>query len=195
MEGIEMDDPEFTIEETNDDFCNSVLRRLGDSPNEKHQHLCTVLGAMSQELKDQNLPSTPIAYFGAACSSLDRLASEPDMPSHVVDALHTIFSLLITRIPTAILKKKKEFLSELVLRVLRAPSVLESSVIAGIKCLSHLLINRDSVNWSDVSQSFSVLLGFVTDSRPKVLRKFYNLKLIVLIIATLGVRIYYLNCV
>ncbi|KAF2304163.1 hypothetical protein GH714_028179 [Hevea brasiliensis] len=38
---------------------------------------------MSQELKEQNLQSTPIAYFGAACSSLDRLSLDPDPPSYV----------------------------------------------------------------------------------------------------------------
>ncbi|KAI4335172.1 hypothetical protein L6164_013842 [Bauhinia variegata] len=171
MEGIKSDEPAFLIDEINEDFCNSILSRFGNSTNEVHQHLCAVIGAMSQELKDQNLPTTPLAYFGAACSSLDSLLSEPDRPNHVVDTLLTIISLAIVRVPVLILNKKREFLSELVLRVLRSPSAAESSVISGLKCISHLLINRDTVNWSDVSQLFGLLLGFVTDNRPKVRRQ------------------------
>ncbi|MED6139816.1 hypothetical protein PIB30_087539 [Stylosanthes scabra] len=62
---------------------------------ESHLHLCAVLGAVSQELKDQNLPCSPVAYFGATCSSLDRISLESNSPSHVIGALLTVISLLI----------------------------------------------------------------------------------------------------
>ncbi|KAF7836830.1 RRP12-like protein [Senna tora] len=168
MEGVETEEPNFSMD---GDFCNSILSRFGNSSNEYHQHLCAVIGAMSQELKEQNLPSTPVAYFGAACSSLDRLSSEPAPPHHIVDALLTILSLVIANVPIAILKKKWEFLARLLMQVLRSPSMADTSVIAGLKCVSHLLIYRDNLSWSDVSQLFSLLLGFVTDSRPKVRRQ------------------------
>ncbi|KAJ1418786.1 hypothetical protein SESBI_15725 [Sesbania bispinosa] len=175
MEGIEMEEPAFILDkEANDDFCNSILSRFGNSTAENHQHLCAVIGAMSQELKDHNLPSSPVAYFGATCSSLDRIASEPNSPNHLIDTLLTILSLLIARVPVAVLKKKREFLSELVERVLRSQSASESAVVCGLKCLSHLLINRDSVNWSDVSLLFNVLLDFITDSRPKVRKQSHS---------------------
>lgn len=163
-----MEEPAFSIDESNDDFCNSILSRFANSTDENHQHLCAIIGTMSQELKDHNLPSSPVAYFSAACSSLDRITSEPNPPKHVVDALVTILSLVIARVPVAVLKKQREFLSGLLLRLLRSPSDSERAVISGLKCLSHLLINRDSVNWSDVSPLFNVLLAFITDSRPKV---------------------------
>lgn len=168
MEGIEMEEAAFTIDESNDDICNSILSRFGNSTAENHQHLCAVIGAMSQELKDHNMPSSPVAYFGAACSSLDRIASEPNPPNHLIDALLTILSIVVVRLPVAVVKKKSEFFSELVRRVIGSRSASESAVVHGLKCLSHSLINRDSDNWSDVSHSFNVLLGFLTDSRPKV---------------------------
>ncbi|XP_028786933.1 RRP12-like protein [Neltuma alba] len=171
MEGIELEEPYFSLDEDNGDFCSSILSRFGNSTDESHQHLCAVIGAMSQELKEQNLPTTHVAYFGGACSSLDRLSSEPDAPNHIVDALLTILSIVISRVPVAILKKKRDFLSRLLVQVLRSPSMAETSIIAGLKCVSHLLIYRDSLMWSDVSQLFSVLLGFVIDSRPKVRRQ------------------------
>ncbi|XP_062143407.1 uncharacterized protein LOC133851110 isoform X1 [Alnus glutinosa] len=156
---------------TSDELCNSILSRFGNSTNEDHQHLCTVIGAMSQEFKDQNLPSTPVAYFGAACSSLDRLASEPQQPVHVVQSLLSILHIVLPRIPLAILHKKAEFLSDLLLRVLRSPLLLVDATTFGLKCVSHLLIIRDAPDWSEVSCLYDVLLGFLTDSRPKVRRQ------------------------
>ncbi|XP_054821263.1 uncharacterized protein LOC129320102 isoform X2 [Prosopis cineraria] len=174
MEGIEPEGPYFSVDEDNGDFCSSILSRFGNSTDESHQHLCAVIGAMSQEFKEQSLPSTHVAYFGAACSSLDRLSSEPDAPNHIVDALLTILSIVITHVPVAMLKKKTDFLSHLLVQVLRSPSMAETSVVAGLKCVSHLLIHRDSIMWSDVSQLFSVLLGFVIDSRLKVRRQSHS---------------------
>ncbi|KAL5068261.1 hypothetical protein RYX36_019148 [Vicia faba] len=168
MEGIEMEESPSNINETNADLCNFILSRYGKSTSEIHQHLCAVIGAMSQELKDHNLPSSPVAYFGATCSSLDRIASEPNPANHLVDALLTILSLVIVRLHPAVLEKKREFLSELVVKVAQSPSSSETAVIHGLKCLSHLLINRHSVHWADVSPLFNVLLGFITDSRFKV---------------------------
>jgi ribosomal RNA-processing protein 12 len=156
---------------TSDELCNSILSRFGNSTNEDHQHLCTVIGAMSQEFKDQNLPSTPVAYFGAACSSLDRLASEPQQPVHVVQSLLSILHIVLPRIPLAILHKKAEFLSDLLLRVLQSPLLLVDATTFGLKCVSHLLIIRDAPDWSEVSRLYDVLLGFLTDSRPKVIYK------------------------
>lgn len=40
-----------------------------------------------------------------------------------------------------------------------------------MKCVSQLLIIGDALSWSDVSQLYGVLLGFVTDSRPKMRRQ------------------------
>lgn len=155
--------------QSNDDFCSSILSRFGDSASEDHQHLCAVIGAMAQELRDQTLPCTPVAYFGATCSSLDRISSEPDPPPHLLDALLTILSLLLPRIPPPILNKKKEFLSDLLIRVLRIPSLINGAATSGLKCVSHLVIVRNAANWSDVSNLFGFILGFVIDSRPKVI--------------------------
>lgn len=163
-----MEESPSNINESNEDLCNFILSRFGKSTSESHQHLCAVIGAMSQELKDHNLPSSPVAYFGATCSSLDRIVSEPNPAKHLIDALLTILSLVIVRLPSAVLEKKREFLSELVVRVTQSQLSSETAVIHGLKCLSHLLINRHSVHWADVSPLFNVLLGFITDSRYKV---------------------------
>lgn len=168
MEGIELDAPSLSFPEN--DFCDSILSRYSTSTQDDHHHLCAIIGTMSQELKDQNLPCTPIAYFGAACSSLDRLSSSYSDPSpYVIDSLITILSLALPRISIPILKKKRELVSNVVVRVLKLNySVTAGAVVSGLKCVAHLLSIRDSFNWDDISQLFGVLLSFMTDSRIKV---------------------------
>ncbi|CAN1232597.1 RRP12-like protein [Linum perenne] len=99
------------------DFCDSVLSRFSTSEQEDHRHMCAVIGAISQEIKEQNLPSTPTAYFGAISSSLSRLSSEFSPSPHIVDALVTLLSLVLPQIPEATLKRRREFLSDLLLKV------------------------------------------------------------------------------
>ncbi|KAK7388294.1 hypothetical protein VNO78_23108 [Psophocarpus tetragonolobus] len=169
-----MGEPALGVDEGNDDLCNSILSRFANSTDESHQHLCAVVGAMSQELRDNNKPSTPFAYFCAARLSLQQFTSDPNPSSHVIDALLTVLSLAIPRVPRSLLKKQSlqgEPFSELLFRVLRSPSASESALVSALKCLSHLLIAGESVDWSDVSPLFNVLLGFLTDSRPKVRRQ------------------------
>ncbi|XP_058214149.1 uncharacterized protein LOC131325744 [Rhododendron vialii] len=163
MEGLDMHE--------SDDFCNSILSRYSNSTEEHHQHLCAVIGAMSQELKDQKLPLTPIAYFGATCSSLDRLSSETEPPAHVLDSLLTLLSLVLPRVSSAILKKKTEYVSGVVVRVLRSKSITPGAAASGMKCVSHLLVIGEKFSWSDVSPLYKVLIDHVTDDHPKVRRQ------------------------
>ncbi|KAK0572072.1 hypothetical protein LWI29_025683 [Acer saccharum] len=174
MDGLTEDGFTFSSEHDDDDLCSSILSRFSTSMQEDHQHLCAAIGAMAQELKEQNLPLTPIAYFGATCSSLDRLLSFPspsDPPGHIVGSLSTILSLVLPKISVAVLKKKGDFVTDLVVRVIRFNSVTDGAAISGLKCLSHLMIIRGKVDWSDLSQLYGVFLGFMTDSRPKVRRQ------------------------
>ncbi|KAK8654755.1 hypothetical protein V6N13_107355 [Hibiscus sabdariffa] len=171
MEGIELEGFDHFPDSTTGDFCESILRHFSKSDQEDSQRLCATVGAMAQELKEQGLPLTPVAYFGATCSSLDRLGSEPDSPPHVVQSLTSTLSLLLPRIPVAVLKKKGDLVSKIVVSVLRLNSVTEVTMTSGLKCLAQLLIAGDKVNWSDLSQNYSVIIGYLTDSHSKVRRQ------------------------
>lgn len=171
MEGVEM---EFHLPEnadvSSDDFCNTVLSQFSSSNNEHHVHICTAIGTMSQELKDQNLPLTPITYFGATCSSLQCLyTSSPEgPPSHLIDALSTILSLVLPRINKAILKQKYEYLSNLMTQLLGLKTIGIEGIIGCLKCVMHLLIVGSKGNWSDVAQLYGVFICYLTDDRQKV---------------------------
>lgn len=67
------------------------------------------------------------------------------------------------------LRKKREVFSEIVVRALRLNSLTVGAVVSGLKCIVQMLVVKDAVNWSDVSQLYGVLLGYITDQRPKVI--------------------------
>ncbi|XP_034221064.1 uncharacterized protein LOC117631848 isoform X2 [Prunus dulcis] len=171
MADIEMDDAYTLTLSEDEDICASILARFSNSTREDHRHLCAAIGAMTQELKDENLPLTPVAYLGFTCSSLDGLSSQAEPSAHVIDALLTLLSIVFRKVSPAILVKKSEFLLELLARVLRSSSLTVGAALSGLKCISHLLIIRCRVNWSDVSSVYGFLLSFITDSRPKVRRQ------------------------
>ncbi|VVA10089.1 PREDICTED: RRP12 [Prunus dulcis] len=169
MENIEMDDAyTLYLSEDDDYICTSILARFSNSTRDEHHHLWAAISAMSQELKDKHIPSTPVAYLGFTCSSLDGLSSQSEPPAHVIDALLTILSIVFQKVSAAILMNKSEFLSELLVRVLRSSSLTVGVAVSGLKCISHLLIIRGRVNWSDVSSLYGLLLSFITDSCPKL---------------------------
>ncbi|KAL3642880.1 hypothetical protein CASFOL_013695 [Castilleja foliolosa] len=173
MEGVEMETAP-SAQHSDEDFCTAVLSQFSKSTNEHHLNICAAIGAMSQELIDQNLPLTPITYFGATCSSLDRLSSNSDPVGHLLDALLTILSLVIDRLSPAVLRTKYSYLSELLIRILAVKSVGVNGVLPGIKCASRLLIVRENVVWADVSQLYGVLIGYVADDRPKVRKQLHT---------------------
>lgn len=158
--------PEFA-----EDFSSAVLSQFCNSNNEHHVHVCATIGAMSQELREQGLPLSPITYFGATCSSLHRESSSIDSAGPLLDALLTILSLVVAQLPPALLRAKYSYLSELILKVLRVKSIGVNGVVPGLKCISRLIIVREKVVWEEVSELYGVLIGYMTDERYKVMKQ------------------------
>ncbi|PIA46017.1 hypothetical protein AQUCO_01600349v1 [Aquilegia coerulea] len=171
MDNLEMNEivsPSYDEEDVEEDICNSILSRFSKSTLEEHQHLCAVVGAMSQELKDQKLPLTPIIYFGAITSSLKPLSLVPNPTDPVIPALLTFLSMILPKISVSTLRKKIDFVSEPVVRIIRTESMSAAAIIPGIKCVSHLLVISEKVKYNDVSQLYENFAHFITDSRIKV---------------------------
>ncbi|CAM8986557.1 unnamed protein product [Rhodiola kirilowii] len=170
LASMEFDEP---ADFATDDFASIVLSQLSiSSLTEEYQHICTIIGAMSQELiKDQNHPLSPITYLCATCSSLDRLSTDPDSPVHTIDALLAILSLILARVSDAILLKKSEFVSGLVVRIMSSKPLSDGGVVSCIKCVSRLLTIKENVTWNDISPLYATLVSYITDFRPKVHRQ------------------------
>nr|XP_043627919.1 RRP12-like protein [Erigeron canadensis] len=160
------------MENESGDLCKSIMSRFSNSEDPQHHELCSMIGDISQGLKELNHPLTPLAYFGAACTCLDKLLLSPPPPHHNIHALLTIISMLLPSISAPVLRKQSEFVSALMTRVIHVSQSQTDTVASGLKCISHLLIAGHRANWSsDVSHLFGILLGFITDSRPKVRRQ------------------------
>ncbi|XP_010917404.1 uncharacterized protein [Elaeis guineensis] len=172
MEGLEMEGemPYLPEDEAaGEDLATGVLARFHSSTRDDHQHLCAAVGTMVQALKDQGIPLTPVAYFGATASSLDRLSRDPASGSDpVATALLSFFSIGLPKVSSAVLRSKGASVAEILVRILGFGSLPEGGVKAGLKCVSHLLVVGDKGNWPSVSTLYGVLIGFVTDHRPKV---------------------------
>ncbi|XP_042050958.1 RRP12-like protein [Salvia splendens] len=169
MEIVDMESspaPDFS-----EDFSSSVLSQFGDSNIEHHLRVCATIGAMSQELREKCLPLTPITYFGATCSSLDRLASSIDSSGSILDALLTILSLVVVRLPPAVLKSKHSYLSELLIKILGLKTVGVEGVVPGLKFVARLVIVSEKESWEDVAELYGVLIGYMTDDRFKIRRR------------------------
>ncbi|CAN8277424.1 unnamed protein product [Cochlearia groenlandica] len=169
-------DIETNIEPVSEDFGDYMMSRLSQSKRPDHEHLCAVIRELSKTLAEDNHSRTPVAYFAATCVSLDSLLSsssnvEPP-PLDVVQPHVVILSLVFPKVSARVLSKNGMAL-RLVLTVLRLGSATPECLISALKCLVHLLTTVDSIMCSDGSESYSVLLNFVTHSDGKV-RKLAN---------------------
>lgn len=150
------------------DIGGALLLRYQQSPRDEHKHLCAVVGAMAQELRDQNLPLTPVAYFCAALASLIRLSSPPSVPDPVVPALLAVLSAALSKVPPAVLRQKGGLALETVEKALRLESMPLGGMKAGLSCIPLLFAAGDQSSWSNLAGSYGMVLSCVTDNRPEV---------------------------
>ncbi|ONK66057.1 uncharacterized protein A4U43_C06F3720 [Asparagus officinalis] len=124
---------------------------------------------MAQALKDQSIPQSPVAFFAATVSSLDRLSRDPNSGTDpVTSALLGFLAMTVPRVPPAVVRSKWDSVAEMLVRVLGLVALPVSGVKAGLKCVGSLVKVGEKGNWAQVSAVYGVVLGFVTDPRPKV---------------------------
>ncbi|XP_058079848.1 uncharacterized protein LOC131228033 isoform X2 [Magnolia sinica] len=173
MEGLQMEDEIPTVYpllHESQDICAHFLSLYKASPREDHQHLCAVVGAISQELQDHSLPLTPTSYFAATISSLDRISDQSSSSDPIITALLTLLSSILPLISTAVLRVRGDSVLDAVRRFLGfgPEAVPAGTAKAGLKCVSHLMISGEKGGWESVGSAYRLLLEFVTDPRPKV---------------------------
>ncbi|KAG0499668.1 hypothetical protein HPP92_004359 [Vanilla planifolia] len=153
-----------------DDIAADILAQFQNSPQEENHNICAVVGAISQALNEQGLALTPVAYFAAAASSFMRLSVDPSTASSDADvpAILSFLSIILPRVPPAVLKSKGGVFSESLPRVLGSGSLPVGGVKAALKCISHMLVIDDKFNWSSMFPLYAILLNYVTDNDHKV---------------------------
>ncbi|CAJ2669957.1 RRP12-like protein [Trifolium pratense] len=168
---------EIEVNKSDEDFSNSILSEFGSSTNESHRHLCIAVGSISEVIKTQNLPSSPVVYLAYTLSSLTIISNGanpvPISDNILFDVFLKLLSLVIVKVPVDVVRKTRESSSQLIATVIVFPSISETAVVDGFKCLEHLFNNgeEDIVLPSHDSPLFNVLSKFLTDSRPHVRRQ------------------------
>lgn len=151
------------------DIGAALLSRLHNSHAEGHRHVCTVVGAMSQELKDQGFPLSPVAYFGATVSSLEELSKDPSCGADpVVSALVFFLSEVLPRMPQNLLRSRAGPVLETLGRVLMSGLLTESALEGSLRCVPHIIVVGGKDNWPSASPLYKIILEYVTDNRPVV---------------------------
>ncbi|KAJ8491333.1 hypothetical protein OPV22_013054 [Ensete ventricosum] len=158
-----------------EDIAAGVLARFQNSAREDHQHLCATVATMAQAVKDQGLPLTPVAYFGATASSLDRLSRDPASGSDpALASLLSFLALALPRVPRSVVRSRWKEVSDTLVRILGFDSLPLGCVRSGLRCASYFLVVGDMTDWSALSPLYGVLLCFVTDERPKVRKECHS---------------------
>eukprot|EP01018_Ginkgo_biloba_P036851 Gb_09813 [translate_table: standard] len=166
---MDINEPNISNNEEDDeeeDLQKIVMKRFKKSGAPEHRHLCALVGAMAQLLKDQDLPSVPTAYFAATMTSLDRHTDDP----HVTTALCTFLSIVLTKMPSSVLSSKATEALNVLVGLHGEEGLGAGTIKATMKCMACLLTAADSSNWGPIAPSFKMLLNYSIDKRPKVRR-------------------------
>jgi hypothetical protein len=111
------------MEEHSDALFEEVHRRgkaISDKKNKSWSTMSVIVDAVTEVLQQQNQQTTPIAYFGAFLSALEREKNT----SHIAALLHLIFltaqryfgcthAYISIRIPISVFRSKFEYLAVL----------------------------------------------------------------------------------
>lgn len=134
-----------------------------------------------QTLKDQGIAPTPVAYFAAIAASLESLSRDQASASDPVAAGVIVFlSEVIYAVPNAVVISRRDFVADALLRFFGFGSLSEDAIAAGLKCLTRLITAEERVRWDSVSHMYGVLLGFVTDPRPRARNESHKLLYLIL---------------
>lgn len=158
--------------EEDEDMCATVMGRFRNSQQPEHKHLCAVVAAMGEVLREQSLSPTPTAYFAATMSSLDRQVAGASRNEAVTTALCSFLAMVLPKTPAPVLRSKGDAALKILVDVLRTDAENAGTVKAGLSCLENVIRGVDKSNWLSVAPSFNLLLQFCLDQRPKVLISF-----------------------
>lgn len=154
--------------EDEEDMCTTVMSRFRNSQQPEHKHLCAVVQAMGEVLREQNLSPTPTAYFAATMSSLDRQMAGAARNEAVTTALCTFLAMVLPKTPAPVLRSKGDAALVLLVNMLGKDAGNAGTVKAALSCLENVIRGVDKSNWLTVAPAFNLLLQFCLDQRPKV---------------------------
>ncbi|CAG2206387.1 RRP12 [Mytilus edulis] len=161
----------FNTWATNYTECTNVtfnkVHRYWSSNSALHKEVIAILAAVTEVIKTNDGNETETEYFAALMTALD---TTDDIESQA--AILYLLSLVIKRVPVAVLRSKfaevsKKFLDLLAANVDGGSTALVKSLLLS---LAGVLRVQDQASWSNTSvqRVYSGLLTFITHKKPKV---------------------------
>ena len=127
-----------------------------------------ILLGTSEAIKEQGGKESETEYFGALMTTLEVVGSNED----TVAATVSLLSMVIKRVPPAVLKLKFSTASKSLIDLLGQHIESENSMLVRhlIGCLGVLLRNQNASVWTNSStlQVYDALLTFVVHAKPKI---------------------------
>ncbi|CAC5426030.1 RRP12 [Mytilus coruscus] len=161
----------FNTWATNYTECTNVtfnkVHRYWSSNSALHKEVIAILAAVTEVIKTNDGNETETEYFAALMTALD---TTDDVESQA--AIMYLLSLVIKRVPVAVLRSKfaevsKKFLDLLAANVDGSSTALVKSLLLS---LAGVLRVQDQASWSNTSvqRVYSGLLTFITHKKPKI---------------------------
>lgn len=156
---------------TNFTECTNVtfnqIHRLWTSNSALHKEMLAVLAAVTEVIKENGGKESETEYFAALITALDTMNTEDSLT-----AATYLLSLVISKVPDAVLQKRFSDVSKKLLDLLvkNANSESTSLIKSLLRCLAALLSAQDISIWeaSSTKQIYLGILAFITHNKPKV---------------------------
>lgn len=156
---------------TNFTECTNVtfnqIHRLWTSNSALHKEMLAVLAAVTEVIKEHGGKESETEYFAALITALDTMNTEDSLT-----AATYLLSLVISKVPDAVLQKRFSDVSKKLLDLLvkNANSESTSLIKSLLRCLAVLLSAQDISIWeaSSTQQIYLGILAFITHNKPKV---------------------------
>ncbi|PSC74246.1 ARM repeat superfamily [Micractinium conductrix] len=149
-------------------LAQEIHSKFSGKTQPESRQLVAILGAVSEVLKAQGLEVTPTAMFAALMASLEK--PETLASGEVLAAMLHLLSLVLARVPNAILRSKFGAGSALLCSILEAKQADTAVAKNAVPCLGQLLAAFNPADCPSAVRPLNLLLSLCLDGRAKVRR-------------------------
>ncbi|KIY94702.1 hypothetical protein MNEG_13261 [Monoraphidium neglectum] len=143
--------------------------RHGHSAQPESQQVLAVLQAVLDVVAAEGMQPSPTALFAAVMSALER--EDTRSSPQVLAAMLTVLAATLGRVPTSVMRAKLAAALQVLSSVVEAARDQAPVVKGAIQCLGTVLAAAEPGSWAAAAPAWQLLLGFLTDGRPKVRRR------------------------
>lgn len=146
-----------------------IIQKHKHSTREESQLLVMVLEAVLETLNESDIKPSPTALFASLLSFLER--QEESSNSTVLAASFGALSMIITRVPSPVLRSKSLECMKYTLRLIQNNSndpLVEKAILP---CIGQFISATTPNDWAAMTPGYMYILSKVIDKDPKIRKK------------------------